>query len=321
MRQAGRFLPEYRALREKHSMLETCKDGELVMKATRTAIDALPGLDAAIIFSDILLVLEPMGIEIDYIKGAGPVVKNPVRSHKAVLELKPVNPTDDLKGVLNGIAFTRSDLPKEMALIGFAGGPFTLASYLVKGGPSKDYLAVKSMMAQAPKTWHRLMDKLVDVVTAHLKAQIAAGADIVQLFDSWAGALTPDDYREYVLPYSKKILDEIQETRTPAIHFGTNTAGMLEVFKEAGGDVISVDWRIRLDEAWSRLGDVAIQGNLDPIALFAPKDVLLKKVDAVLDAAGGRPGHIFNLGHGILPKTPVENVVAVIEHVHQRSAK
>jgi uroporphyrinogen decarboxylase len=322
MRQAGRFLPAYRALRERHSILEICRDADLAATATMTAIEAIPDLDAAIIFSDILLVLEPMGIQVEFSKGEGPVIANPVRDGQAVRDLRPIFPMEQLKGVLNAIAMIRSRLPPTKALIGFAGGPFTLASYLVKGGPSKDYLAVKSLMVHAPRVWHKLMTKLADAVIAHLKAQIQAGADVVQLFDSWAGALSPDDYREYVLPHSKRIFDELRETRAPSIHFGTDTAGLLELLKEAGGDVIGVDWRIRLDDAWARLGDdVAVQGNLDPVALFAPPEELLRRVDRVLEAAGSRPGHIFNLGHGVLPGTPVENVALVVERVHSKSAK
>jgi len=323
MRQAGRFLPAYRALREKHSILDICRDADLAAQATLTAVDALPALDAAIIFSDILLVLEPMGVKVEFERGEGPVIANPARDAQAVRDLKPVLPSEQMKGVLNAIAIVKSRLAGKAAVVGFAGAPFTLASYLVKGGASKDFLAVKGMMAQAPRTWHKLMTKLADAVIALLKAQIEAGADIVQLFDSWVGALSPDDYREFVMPHSKRIFEELKSFRStiPTIHFGTETAGMLELVAEAGGDVIGVDWRIRLDEAWNRIGKAGIQGNLDPVALFAPPEELLRRVDRVLEAAGGRPGHIFNLGHGILPGTPVENVSLVIDHVHRKTAR
>jgi uroporphyrinogen decarboxylase len=314
MRQAGRYLPQYRELRSKHSMLQMCHTPELAAKATLTAVEAIPGLDAAILFSDILLVAIPMGFEVEFVKGEGPVIRNPVTDWEAVKKLRPVEPENDLRGPIEAIKILRREL--KVPLIGFCGGPFTLASYLVPGEASKDYIRVKRMMYHAPEAWDALMTKLADAVTAHLQAQIRAGAQIVQLFDSWIGALSTDDYRQYVLPYSKRIFSAIKDV--PTIHFGTDTAGLLELMREAGGDVIGVDWRIPLDEAWKRIGDRAIQGNLDPVSLFGPKDLVLARADAVLDRAAGRPGHIFNLGHGILPETPVDNVIALVDHVHSR---
>lgn len=321
MRQAGRYLPAYRKLREKHSILEICKDPDLAARATLAPIEAFPALDAAIIFSDILLVLEPMGIEIEYTRN-GPVIRNPVRDRAGVDALRPLDPSRDLLPMLNAVSIVRSKLPKETALIGFAGGPFTLASYLVKGGPSKNYLAVKGMMYQAPKLWNRLMSKLAGAVIDLLKAQVDAGADVLQVFDSWIGVLTPSDYREYVLPHSKRIFDALKGRNVPVIHFAADAGGLLESMKAAGGDVISIDWRIPLDVARRRLGnDVALQGNLDPAAMTAPRAELLRRVDQVLEAAGDGPGHIFNLGHGILPPTPPDHVAAVIDHVHRRTAR
>jgi uroporphyrinogen decarboxylase len=274
----------------------------------------LPGLDAAIIFSDILLLLQPMGIQVAFIQSEGPAILNPVATDADVAALRPVEPERDLRSVLDGIRIVKRELGGRMPLIGFAGAPFTLASYLLEGGPSRNYLKTKGLMYRAPDTWRELMTKLAAAVTTHLKAQAAAGADVVQLFDSWVGVLSADDYREFVLPHSKSIFDALRGV-VPAIHFGTETGALLELMKQAGGDCVGVDWREPLDRAWGRLGDVAIQGNLDPVLLMAPRDVLLRHVDDVLRRAAGRPGHIFNLGHGILPETPIDNVIAVIERV------
>lgn len=312
MRQAGRYMKEYRDLRLKHGILEICKTAELAAEVTRQPLRRFPALDAAIIFSDILLVVEAMGIQVEFVKSEGPAIRNPVASEADVERLREVEPERDLKPVLDAIRILKREL--KVPLLGFAGAPFTLASYLVEGGPSQDYARTKAMMATP--AWGRLMSKLADAVAAHLRAQAAAGADVVQLFDSWVGALSPDDYRNHVLPYSKRILAALP---VPSIHFATKTAPLLELMREAGGTAIGVDWRIPLDEAWRRLGDVAVQGNLEPEALLGPRDALLAKVDDVLARAGGRPGHVFNLGHGILPETPVENVEAVLARVHERT--
>ncbi len=310
MRQAGRYMPEYRELRKKHPILEICRTAELAAEVTLQPIRRYPGLDAAIIFSDILLVPGAMGIEIEFVESEGPAIRNPVATEADVDRLRPVEPERDLKAVLDAIRLVKREL--RVPLIGFAGAPFTLASYLVEGGPSKDYAKTKALMRTA--AWPKLMSRLAEAVGAHLRAQAAAGADALQLFDSWIGALSPEEYREHVMPHSRRILEGLP---VPSIHFGTRTAHLLELLRDAGGTAIGVDWRIPLDEAWGRLGDRAIQGNLDPEALLGPRDALLSKVDDVLSRAGGRPGHVFNLGHGILPGTPMESVDAVIERVHE----
>ena len=314
MRQAGRYMPEYRALRQKHSILEICRTAELAAEVTMQPIQKFPGLDAAIIFSDILLLGEPMGIRVEFVKGEGPSIENPIQSEADVAALKPVEPERDLPSVLNAIRIVKREL--KVPLIGFAGAPFTLASYLVEGGPSKDYAKTRAMMTTP--AWPKLMTKLADAISAHLRAQEAAGADLVQLFDSWVGNLSVDEYRTHVMPYSQRIFRSL---RGPSIHFGTQTAHLLELIRDAGGNCIGVDYRIKLDEAWDRLGDVAVQGNLDPAHLVGPPDQLLTHVDEVLRRAGNRPGHIFNLGHGIVPETPMEHVEAVINHVHSRTKR
>ncbi len=321
MRQAGRFQAEYREIRKKHSMIEVCTNAELAAEVTMLPIRLLPGLDAAIIFSDLLLPLQPMGIQVEFLPSEGPTIRNPVARRSDVEKLRPVEPERDLRPVLEAIKMVRRDLGGRVPLIGFAGAPFTLASYVIEGGSSRHYLKTKSLMHGDPETWDALLTKLGDVVIRHLKAQVAAGAEMVQLFDSWVGALSPEDYAERVMPYSKRIFDELRASGIPAVHFGTETSSLLELMKQAGGDVIGVDWRIPLDEAWRRVGDVAIMGNLDPATLLAPRPILERRVDAILARAANRPGHIFNLGHGVLPETPVENVIAVIERVHARTAR
>jgi len=314
MRQAGRYMAEYRELRKKHSILEICKTAELAAQVTLQPIHRFPGLDAAIIFSDILLLSEAMGIQVEFVKNEGPAIRNPVATLKDVEALKPVVPERDLKSVLDAIRIVKREL--KVPLIGFAGGPFTLSSYMIEGGPSKDYAKTKALM-KTP-LWPKLMTALADAVAVHLNAQLAAGADLVQLFDSWVGNLTVEEYKESVQPYSRRIF---QSLKGPSIHFGTNTAHLLESIRDAGGTCIGVDYRIPIDEAWKRLGDVAVQGNLDPQLLLGPKEPLLAAVDDVLARVKGRPGHLFNLGHGILPETPLENVDAVIERVHSRTAR
>lgn len=321
MRQAGRFQPEYREIRKKHSMLEVCTNAELAAEVTLLPIKLLPGLDAAIIFSDLLLPLQPMGIEIAFLPSEGPAIRNPVASRDDVSKLRSVEPEHDLKPVLDAIKIVCRELGGRVPLIGFAGAPFTLASYVIEGGSSRHYLKTKSLMHGDPQLWDALLGKLADTVLGHLKAQVAAGAEIVQLFDSWVGALSPEDYAERVLPHSKRIFDELRAAGIPAIHFGTETTSLLELLKQAGGDVIGVDWRIPLDDAWRRVGDSAIMGNLDPAALLAPRAILERRVDGILARAANRPGHIFNLGHGVLPETPVESINAVIERVHARTAR
>jgi uroporphyrinogen decarboxylase len=318
MRQAGRYMPEYRALREKHTLLTLCRTPELAVEVTLQPVNAL-GVDAAILFSDLLLPLEPLGIPFDFAVGEGPVIEKPLRSAADVAALRRFEPRDELGMVLEAIRLLRREL--DVPLIGFAGAPFTLASYAIEGGHSSTYALTKTLLYKEPETWHRLASLLAEVVRDYLLAQVEAGVQAVQVFDSWVGALTAADYREFVLPHVRTIFQGLKETGVPAIHFGTGTLHLLPLLREAGGDVIGLDWRTPLDEGWDRLGPgVAVQGNLDPTLLFAPRERLLARVDDVLDRAARRPGHLFNLGHGILPGTPVDNVKAVVEHVHARTA-
>lgn len=313
MRQAGRYLPEYRALREKYDMLAMCRTPELAVEVTLQPLRRF-ALDAAILFSDIMIPLKGMGIDFEIKESVGPVVANPVRKQQDANALRVIEPERDVPFVIESVHWLRQEL--QVPLIGFAGAPFTLASYVVEGKPSRDLLLTKHLMYTDPGTWHTLMGKLADSIALYLLAQIRAGAQAVQLFDSWVGALSPRDYREYVLPHSKVIFDRLAPANIPRIHFGTGTATLLEEMKSAGGDVIGVDWRVPLDQAWRRLGNVAIQGNLDPAILTTTPDIVAKHAHEVLAQARGRTGHIFNLGHGILPKTPPENVTVLIETVH-----
>ena len=316
MRQAGRYMAEYRAIRAKHTLLEICAQPELAAEVTLQPVRAF-AVDAAILFADILLPLMPMGIHLEFAKGEGPVIYNPIGSRADVEALRVIDPCEDLRHVLDAVKLVRRELDGKTPLIGFAGAPFTLASYMIEGGSSRSFVKTKQLMYRDPQTWHLLMSKLAQVIAAYLVAQIDAGAQAVQLFDNWVGALSPNDYHEYVLPYSQKILEAVKKTGVPSIHFGTDTATLLPLLKEAGGDVIGLDWRIDLDRGWEAIGfDRAVQGNLDPVALFAPRDELERRVRRILDQAAQRPGHIFNLGHGILQETPVESVKAVVEMVH-----
>jgi uroporphyrinogen decarboxylase len=318
MRQAGRYMPEYRAVRERFGFLELCKSPDAAAEVTVTAALRL-GVDAAIIFADILLVLEPMGVGLEFSRGDGPVIHRPVQSGADVDRLLPVDPAA-LAYVTEAIRRTRAALPAHLPLIGFAGAPFTLASYLIEGGGSRTYARTKALMLGDAGAWRALMERLTTTIAAYLNAQIAAGADAVQLFDSWVGCLAPADYRAHVLPHMRALIDAIRPG-TPVIHFGTGTAGLLEAMRAGGGDVIGVDWRIDLDTAWNRIGhDVAVQGNLDPTALLAPLSEIRARAAAILGQAAGRPGHIFNLGHGILPQTPVDHVLALVDAVHELSA-
>ena len=319
MRQAGRYMPEYRAIRQKHSLLEIVAQPELAAEVTLQPVHRL-GVDAAILFADILLPVVPMGLRLEFAQGEGPVIHNPVRTDQDVAALRPVQVETDLGAVMTAIHLVRRELAGKVPLIGFSGAPFTVASYMVEGGASRDFRLTKTMMYAAPQTWHALMGKLSEVLAGYLLAQIRAGAQAVQLFDSWVGALSLQDYLEFVLPYSRRVLGAAQSTGVPVIHFGVGTTALLSLLKAAGGSVIGLDWRSPLDQAWKALGEgVAVQGNLDPVALFAPLPALRARVLDVLQRAGGRPGHIFNLGHGILQGTPVENVRAVVEMVHEWS--
>ena len=318
MRQAGRYMHEYREVRKRMSFLELCKTPSLAAEVTVTAAERL-GVDAAIIFADILLIVEPMGLELEFGKGEGPIIHNPVRSALDVKRLREVEDVASLEFVFEAIRQTRRGLPDDLPLIGFSGAPFTLASYIVEGGASRNYVHTKTMMYNDNGAWHAMMSLISRALVKYLNAQIGAGAQAVQLFDSWVGALGPDDYRQYVLPHTRNLIKGIKPG-IPVIHFGTGTASLLELMREAGGDVIGLDWRVPLDEGWKRIGqDVGVMGNLDPVTLFARTDHLRAEARKILEQASGRPGHIFNLGHGILPATPVENVVALVEAVHEMS--
>lgn len=311
---------EYRDVRAKTTFLELCKTPSLAAEVTVTAAERL-GVDAAIIFADILLILEPMGIELEFAAGEGPVIHNPVRNAADVEQLHEVEDVSALGFVYEAIALTRRSLKPDLPLIGFSGAPFTLASYMIEGGGSKNYVHTKQLMYNNSGAWHALMSLISRALVKYLNAQIDAGAQAVQLFDSWVGSLGPDDYREFVLPHSRSVIRGVKPG-VPVIHFGTGTGALLELMREAGGDVIGLDWRVRLDEGWQRVGhDKAVMGNLDPVALFANQEALRAQTKRILDQAGGRSGHIFNLGHGILPETPVENVIALVEMVHELSRR
>ncbi len=321
MRQAGRYMKEYMAIRSKYSFLTMCKTPELAAEVTLQPVEKL-GVDAAILFADILLPLEGMGITLEFAKDEGPVIHNPVRTMADVERLRVIEPEEDVPYVLEAVRLVRRELDGRVPLIGFSGAPFTLASYIIEGGGSKNYVKCKQMMWQAPEVWHALMAKLAEVTLRYLRAQIRAGAQAVQVFDSWVGALAPDDYEEFVLPHSKFVMDGLKGEGVPVIHFAHNASTLLDLVKRAGGDVIGLDWRVDLGEAWERLGyDVAVQGNLDPMALFAPIPVIEEKVRRILERAGNRPGHIFNLGHGIHKETPVEHAIALVEAVHRYSRR
>jgi uroporphyrinogen decarboxylase len=317
MRQAGRSLPEYRAIRERYSLLEICRRPEVCVEVTLQPIRRL-GVDAAILFADIMIPLIGIGVDLDIVENVGPVIRRPIRTAADIAALRAIEPEQDVPYVLDTIRLLRGELGGT-PLIGFAGAPFTLAAYLVEGKPSRDFIRVKGFMYREPDLWHDLMTRLSDMVVAYLQAQIAAGAQAVQLFDSWVGALSPRDYATYVLPYSRRILGAIGGS-VPVIHFGTNSATLLDQMAAAGGDVIGVDWRIPLDAAWDRVGpERAVQGNLDPCVLLAPPAVIKEQARDVLDRAAGRPGHIFTLGHGVHPETSVDHLARLVELVHTYS--
>lgn len=319
MRQAGRYMPEYRKLRQSHSLLELCKTPRLAAEVTQQPLEAL-GVDAAIIFADLLLPLEPMGLRVEFVAGDGPVIRNPVGSAADVRRLD-TSRAADLGYVADAIALVGRDLGGRVPVIGFVGAPFTLASYMIEGGGTRRYAKTKSLMWSEPAVWQDLLERIVEVLAAFAASQVAGGAAVMQVFDSWVGALAPADYERHVLPHSRALIRRIQRLGVPVIHFGTGAGAFLELFRQAGGDVLGLDWRVRLDAAWTRVGsDMAVQGNLDPIALLAPERELRRQVGAILDAVAGRPGHIFNLGHGIVPETPVERVQAVVRMVRERRA-
>jgi uroporphyrinogen decarboxylase len=320
MRQAGRYMPEYRAIRARQDFLELCKTPSAAAEVTLQPVERL-GVDAAILFADILLVLEPLGVGLEFTRGEGPLIRRPVRSAEDVARLGTAGAALAVSSVFETVRLVRKALDDRVPLIGFAGAPFTLASYLIEGGPSREFLATKRFMRAERAAWDRLMSRLADITADYLNGQIAAGAQAVQLFDSWVGALAPADYAEFALPHSRRVIAALAPG-TPVIHFGTGTAGLLELMKAAGGDVIGLDWRVDIARAWERLGpDVAVQGNLDPAVLLSSIADIRRAARAILDAVGGRPGHVFNLGHGVHKETPVEHVVALVDIVHELSAR
>ena len=321
MRQAGRYMSEYRAIRERYGFLEMVKTPEVAAEVTMQPINAFE-MDAAIVFADILPPLEGMGLNLTFEKGEGPVLHNPIRTPADIEALRQPDPRESVSYTIETVRLVKRELAGRIPLIGFSGAPFTLASYAVEGGSSRDYRHAKKLMYGEPQSWRTLMDKLSLLVSDYLLAQIEAGADAVQIFDSWAGALSPFDYAEYVLPYVQRCIARVKEqSSVPVIYFGTDLNGMLALLRETGADVLGADWRINLDDAWAQYGDkVAIQGNLDPATLFAPWPEIERRATDILQRAGGRTGHIFNLGHGILTETPVDNVKRLVEFVHSFKA-
>jgi uroporphyrinogen decarboxylase len=316
MRQAGRYMPQYREIRAKAGILEICKRPDLAAQVTLQPVEVLD-VDAAIIFADLLLPVEPMGLKLKFVSGEGPVIGNPVRTTDDVDSLS-ISDTDELGYVGEAIQLVVRQLAGRVPLIGFVGAPFTLASYMIEGGPSRNFIRTKQMMYQDETLWRRLMGKLVDVLGPFALSQVTAGARAIQVFDSWVGALGPDDYVRYVAPYSRALIERIRTASVPVIHFGTGAAGFFRELHAAGGDVIGVDWRINIDQAWMDISyRSAVQGNLDPAVLFAPLPELRMRVHELLKRTGTRPGHIFNLGHGILPETPVDHVRATVDYVRE----
>lgn len=316
MRQAGRYMKQYREIRAKHGILEICKRPDLAAAVTLQPVEVLD-VDAAIIFADLLLPIEPMGLKLKFVSGEGPMIENPVRTSGDVDTLSTTN-TDELGYVGESIRMVAAQLASKVPVIGFVGAPFTMASYMIEGGPSRNFILTKTLMYRDETLWRRLMGKLVDVLAPFAVMQVAAGARAIQVFDSWVGALGSEDYVRYVAPYSRALIERIRASGVPVIHFGTGCAGYFRELHAAGGDVMGVDWRLNIDTAWMDISyRSAIQGNLDPAALMAPLPELKQKVTELLKRTGTRPGHIFNLGHGILPETPVENVKAVVQIVRE----
>ncbi len=315
MRQAGRYMAEYRAIRQRMSFLELCKNPALCAEVMLMAVERL-GVDAAIIFADLLPILEPMGLTLEFTADEGPVIHNPIREPADVRRVCELDDLSTLEFVFDTVRLTRAGLADDLPLIGFAGAPFTLAAYAIEGGASSHYRRTKMLMYRDPGAWDALLDRFARGIARYLNAQIAAGAQVVQVFDSWVGCLGPEDYRRYVLPHSRTVFAHLTPD-VPAIHFATGNPALLPLLSEAGGQVIGVDWRVRLDDAWQAIGpQKAIQGNLDPVILLTNPDEIHRRAHEILAQAGGRPGHIFNLGHGVLPQTPVENALALVDVVH-----
>jgi uroporphyrinogen decarboxylase len=316
MRQAGRYMADYRALRQHYSLLDICRNPELAVAVTLQPVEVIE-VDAAILFSDLLLPFTPMGLEFDFIKGEGPAIAQPIRAASDVNRVRAFEPRQAMAHVLTTIRLLRRELEGGVPLIGFGGAPFTLAAYAIEGGPSTTYARTKTFMYSQPAAWHRLCEKFATAIAEYLRAQVEAGVQALQIFDSWAGQLSRGDYREFALPHSKAIFDALADVGVPLIHFGVGTTAILPDLADAGGDVIGVDWRLPLDDAWRVVGpERAIQGNLDPTLLLGAAERLCAAADDVLRRAAGRPGHIFNLGHGVLPSTPLEHVQTLARHVH-----
>ena len=317
MRQAGRSLPEYREIRERHGLFEIVRQPELCAEVTLQPVRR-HGVDAAIMFADIMLPVLGMGVDVELVENVGPVVREPVRTLAAVERLRVPEPEESVPAVLEAVRLVRAELAPHQALVGFCGGPFTVAGYLIEGRPSRDFHTVKTLMYREPKVWHALMEKLTQSFALYVAAKAEAGADVIQLFDSWVGTLSPDDYDELAAPYSERILAAVG---CPTIHFGTGTGGLLHRMAEAGGDVIGLDWRVELDRAWAAVGlDRGVQGNLEPAVLLGPWERTEQRALEVLRRAGGRRGHIFNLGHGVLPETDPDDLGRLVELVHERTA-
>lgn len=321
MRQAGRSLAEFRAIRQNYDLLTLTKTPELCTEVTLMPVKRL-GVDAAVLLADIVVPLQGMGISLELQPDIGPIIHNPIRSMRDIEALHIIDPEESTSYIMESIKMIHHELEGKQAVIGFSGSPFTLACYIIEGRPSRDYALAKAMMYGQPEMWHTLMDKLTEVVSRYLVAQIRAGADVVQLFDSWVGALSPSTYRRFVQPYVKRIFDAVKQTGAPAIHFGTGAAALLEEMTAAGGDIISVDWRVDLDDAWARIGyDRGIQGNLDPTLMLTSWPTIEAGMQDVLRRAGGRPGHIFNLGHGVLAPTDPELLKQLVDAVHEATAR
>ncbi len=321
MRQAGRILPEYRQLRERWTLIEICRQPELCAEVTLQPVRRMP-VDAAVMFADIMLPLIGIGVDLELVDNVGPVVRHPIRDRAGIEALRPIEPEQDVPFVMETVRILKRELAGKTAVLGFSGAPFTLASYLIEGRPTREFALTKAMMYGEPELWHALMERLTGIMITYLQAKAAAGVDALQLFDSWIGALGPQDYETYVRPYTQRIFAALAPTGLPFIHFGTNTATLLDQMKDDGGSVLGVDWRVPLDVAWDRIGhDKGIQGNLDPAMLLAPRATLEAGAEDVLRRAAGRPGHIFNLGHGLLPQSPLDNVLRLVDFVHERSSE
>jgi uroporphyrinogen decarboxylase len=317
MRQAGRSLPEYRELRKRHDLFSVCRQPELCAEVTLQPVRA-HGVDAAVMFADIMLPVIGMGVDVDLVENVGPVIADPVRASADVERLRVPDPEEAVPFILEAVRLVRAELPPEKALVGFCGGPFTVAGYLIEGKPTREFVQTKQCMFAEPEVWHALMDKLADTFAAYLRAKVAAGADVMQVFDSWVGTLSADDYEEFVAPYSARVLAAVD---VPTIHFGTGTMHLLPAMAQAGGDVVGLDWRIAIERGWEVVGpDRGVQGNLDPALLLGPFERVEAAANRILDAVGGRRGHIFNLGHGVLPDTDPADLARLVEVVHARTS-